>query len=273
MGKKYLALQAVKTKSALEVELTGWCLHWLTIMSLAWLAITAMWYLIPTSAFAEEVNHAQTFQVTLEDVESAVAQALVKEGVADHVKATLIEQRARVLYQYPKPLALEVKTLRFDSRAKRWNANLMFESDGQVISALPVAGRFDELVEVPVLKQRLIFGNIIEDGDIDHAEITASQLRKDYVQNEADMIGKTPEHSISPGRPIYAHELTAPVVLKKGKSVTMRFSTPRMDLRTNGEAMDDGAVGETVRVKNEESKKIVHAVVEGPETVRITPEG
>ena len=48
---------------------------------------------------------------------------------------------------------------------------------------------------------------------------------------------------------------------EKGAPVTMVFKTPGMVLTAGGRALDSGAIGETVRVRNDNSQLIVDAVV------------
>jgi flagella basal body P-ring formation protein FlgA len=55
----------------------------------------------------------------------------------------------------------------------------------------------------------------------------------------------------------------APAV-RRGDTVTMVYVAPGLQLTTRAKAMNDGGVGDTVRLTNLQSNKIVDAVVTGP---------
>jgi flagellar basal body P-ring formation protein FlgA len=57
--------------------------------------------------------------------------------------------------------------------------------------------------------------------------------------------------------------------VEKGALVTMIVQTPFMTLSTQGRALDEGAMGDTIRVMNARSRKVVEAQVTKSDTVMI----
>jgi flagella basal body P-ring formation protein FlgA len=64
-----------------------------------------------------------------------------------------------------------------------------------------------------------------------------------------------------------------PITVGKNSSVSMVFETQNMTLIARGRALQDGAVGDTIRVLNTQSNRTIDAVVAAPGLVRIVRAG
>ena len=211
------------------------------------------------------------FQLRYEDAEGAIGFALADKGAGDKVAASIQGQRQNALFSYNKPITVEIHGLQFDKPAKRWSANLMFVAENAVISAMPVAGRFEELVEVPVLKRPLRNGEIIDAKDIELRDFPLTSTRNDVVGDLAGLIGKSPVRSISAARPIRSHEIVEPAVVKKNALVNIHYSTPGMKITASGQALEEGASGSVISVRNTDSKKMLRAMVIDSQSVQVMP--
>lgn len=218
--------------------------------------------LLVFKAFPVNAEDAEpAFQFTLSDAEEALSGMLQEQGVAEHVKANVANNRKSVLYKYGKPFSVGIKTLKYDANERTFSANLFFMDQGDVVSAVPVSGTYLEMVEVPMLKQSLAKGQEISEENIQTKLLPVNRLRADTVTDVETLVGKTPRRTISDNRPIRKLELMAPSVLQKGSVVTMRYQTPFMTISTTGEAQQSGSEGETIRVKNTESNITVSAKI------------
>lgn len=222
------------------------------------------------AAHAQEAVTAPLFSVTLDDAQDSVTSALIADGVADTLKAEIISTRQPLLYQYKQPLDIQVKTLKSNEAEHTWSANLLFSHAGEVISAMPVSGRYEETVRVPILTQRLSHGETITLNEIAIKEFSRSRVRQDVIMTEEELVGKTPKRTISISRPIRADEVQAPEVVKKGSMVKMTYQTPYMQISTSGEALQDGAMGETIRLRNRDSNTTIYATVTSADEVIVT---
>jgi len=63
--------------------------------------------------------------------------------------------------------------------------------------------------------------------------------------------------------------VSVPRLIKRGEIVTLKIMTPFMQITTKGRALQDGAHGESVRVTNTRSKKIIEGVVIESGVVRV----
>jgi flagellar basal body P-ring formation protein FlgA len=235
-----------------------------------WIYIVAVCCVMVACAervYAVEPDPHAPYQLLLEDIEKAVSDALVKADVAKHVRATVTNNRDKVLYTGTQPAHVELRTLTYDKGKTSWSANMLIMDGEKVITAKPISGRYNEEQALPVLKQRLRDDGVIAKENIAMQLFALTKVRQDTVLEAEQLIGKSPRHMISPNRPIRTGELTTPPVLEKGATVSMRYATPYMSITTTGEAQEEGSVGNTIRVRNTDSNKIVRARIVSPQEV------
>lgn len=123
--------------------------------------------------------------------------------------------------------------------------------------------------QVPVLKHLVRVGDVIAANDIDYQRIAPGEVRDNVITDANALIGKSPKHTLMQGRPIRQDEISSPTVLRKGTRVTMVYRSDNLEIRTLGEALDNGAKGDVVRVKNLTSKAIINGVVVNGDTISI----
>lgn len=212
------------------------------------------------------------FQISNDDVAAAVATQMQNQGMGEKIIATMNPLPSPVLYAADHPLKLAIHGLQVDTEAKLWQGQAYILSANKTETVKPVAGRYDAAIRVPVLTRQLRTGDIIEERDLTMKTFPERQLRKDTITSSADLIGQSPRRIISADRPMRTAEITHPTVIKKGDLVEMNYSTPYMHIRTTGEALEDGAKGGLIRVKNSKSDKAISARVTAPGQVEVNAE-
>lgn len=211
-----------------------------------------------------------SFEVSYADAEAAVGAALAAKGIGDKIGAMMDGRTSKAIFAYGEPLQVQTRGLRTDPKKSRWQASLLFVNEkGDVVSAMPAAGMFHEMVEVPVLRRHLRNGEQITESDIEVRDFIRSQTRPDTITDIASLIGKTPMRSISAYRPVRESEIAGLPLIKRDAIVQLRFSTPGMEITTPGQAMAQGARGDVIEVRNTASRKVVRGVVESATSVLV----
>ena len=213
------------------------------------------------------------FRLTYEDTEQAVSEALNQRGAGKNVAARISGNHKEALYSYDKPINVEIRGLRFDKSTSQWNASVLFLSDDQVVSVKPVAGKFEEMVNLPILKRGIRAGEVISQDDIEMRDYPLSRTRPGTVTDAAALVGKTPLRIVSLGRPVRAEEIAQTPLIKKNAVIQMRYSASGVQITTSGQALNDGVKGQSIAVRNMASKKIVYAVVENENEVSVANQG
>lgn len=221
-------------------------------------------------ALAKEVQ-ASRYTISKRDIEKAVSNALVKQGIAEHLTALVTSQTNAVIAQHSAPLSLAIHGLEVDTSRGAWQAEAYMVSQGKTLSTLPISGRYDTLLEVPVLVRALTNGETVEAKDLATRLMPERQLRKDTITDANALIGKSPRRVVSAQRPIRLSEVTTQMVIKKGASVEMLYTTPYLSIRSMGEALENGSMGDTIRILNNDSERTVSAKVVGINQVQLNP--
>jgi flagella basal body P-ring formation protein FlgA len=132
-----------------------------------------------------------------------------------------------------------------------------------------IAGRIFALEQVPVLKNPLRSGDIIDARDIDYVDMRATDVTANMVVNADKLIGQTPRRGIPAMRPVRSADIEAPAIVKKGDLVTVILRNDTLNLTIQGRALQSGGAGDLVRIVNTASNRLLEAVVTGPQSVTI----
>lgn len=252
------------------------------IRLLIFFCMSVMALLFCSSAIAEEVAakkaESYIFNISYEDAESAISRALSErmppeETGGQDISALINGKKTTPLYSSNKPIDVEIRGLRSDDKNRRWSASMVILSGEEVVSALPLAGRYMQMNEVPVLKRQIRNGELITDDDIEMKKFPQVRIYKDTISDITSLVGNTSVRGISANRPIRRSEISLPAVIKKNALVQMRYKTESMEITTTGQAMVDGAKGDVIEVRNVASKKIARAVVVENNIVDVMAQG
>lgn len=216
----------------------------------------------PTQQAAPTTAPASYFQITAEDVEKEVAQQLKLQAVEQDADVSLASNLPRVIYSADHPLELTIHALQIDARSKRWQGQANIRANGQTETVRPVSGTYMPMLAVPVLKQQVGRGDIIEANDITTKHVPERFVRKDTIMQTNQLIGQSPRATITADRPIRLMEVSSPLIIKKGQPVEITYTSTYMTLKATGTALQDGAKGDLIRVKNDKSEKAVTGRVE-----------
>jgi flagella basal body P-ring formation protein FlgA len=125
---------------------------------------------------------------------------------------------------------------------------------------LTVRALVDEWREVPVARYELRRGDIIGESDVVMARLNAGAIPKDVWIDRANIVGQETVRDIAAGDPIRRSRTSAPIVISSGSMVVMIYRSSALEATATGVALEDGAAGQEIRVRNDASKRIVRAV-------------
>lgn len=235
---------------------------WLTSMTMAH-AVTVY----PQPNIFRDVN-----MIALSDIEHNILNAMaLQEGMdIDAIELQILgfEKGVRVDLEAASYEML-VKKLDVKRHSNQFGAELLFQTATGEEQKVVLNGRFEEVVEVPVLVARLPSKHVIAEEDIRFERISSNRINNQMVTDVDFLTGKMLKRSAPVGRPIRARDVMEPLVIERNSSVTMVFETPHMTIRTLAVALEDGSKGELIRVRNASSSRIVQAVVEDGSIVRV----
>lgn len=125
------------------------------------------------------------------------------------------------------------------------------------------------LIEIPVALRDIRRGTLITENDFHWVSMNEHELVGDVLMDADDIAGLTSRRTIRTGQVFHSRDLRVPVVVERGKIVTIRLSTPYMQLSAKGKALENGGAHETIKVVNTLSNKTILATVVDENTVTV----
>lgn len=225
--------------------------------------------LLSVSAHAE-LQPGGLYTLSVADVEQAVAKALQDAGTTPLATAHIDGVSRDTAYGHNTPLTASIKTLNADPVAKRWSANVNFVSGAEIVSVIPMQGKYMEMVMLPTAKRPISAGQEISANDLEMRPYPLNYARGGVLKDIGTAVGKVSHRIISANRPLRETEFATASVVHKNASVTLQYKTDAINITTVGQALEDGAVGDVIPVLNINSKKIIRATVLSKDTVSVT---
>ncbi len=224
----------------------------------------------PVSRFDRVIVKRASQIISREEIHAALRSELEKRGIAKGSEVEFTNRRTTVHLPIGVPATLAVQNLNYERRTGRFTATVTAPADHPSAVSLVVTGRVYKVIEVPVLNRRVPKGETITADDIDWIRLPATQVRRNIIVDEGRLLGKAPRRGLRAGQPIRNGDVRAPVVVAKGSLVTMILRTPSMVLTSKGRAIENGAIGDTVKIMNTRSKTVIEAVVAGANRVIVS---
>ena len=164
-----------------------------------------------------------------------------------------------------------VSQLDWDSGSGRFTALLAISAGGMDPVTLRVSGRAVATEEVLVPTHRLEPGDVLRAEDVRLTRVHSNLVHGEIARDPRDAIGRTVRHAEPEGLPMLRADLVSATLVARQAPVLIELSAPRLNMTAEGEALENGGVGDRIRVRNTISHAIMIAEVTGDGRVRVEP--
>lgn len=130
-------------------------------------------------------------------------------------------------------------------------------------------GHVEVWVSAVVSSRALSKGEVLTREELAFQKKPFTRLPSDAVFNEEEVIGKELKTSLKPGEVIRRSYLNEPLVIKKNQEVLIVARSRSLLVRAKGKALQEGRLGDRIRVKNISSKKEIWGRVISPNEVEV----
>ena len=228
-------------------------------------------YGIPLDAFGysipQSVEIERAGRVLEKDEVTAAARASL-EGLPD-----LDVQIREVVWTHGQVIpvgttAIEVNTMGKPSAGKLPLQVLVSVNDRPAARFLATAV-VDDWRSVPVLTTTIERGMLISPDDVEMVRLNMFKQPADTVDRIKAVVGRRARNRLQAGSVIRKSLVDIPPVIPKGKRVTMVFRSGALEATASGIALEDGHEDGVIRVKNENSRRVVRANVINPNEVEV----
>lgn len=111
-------------------------------------------------------------------------------------------------------------------------------------------------------------GDLLEQADLKFETRDISLVSGEHVQLR-DVVGKAAKRQINAGDPIRSTFLDQPKTVNRGETVSITAKSGSIKVVMQGTAMTDGKLGQHIKVRNNQSDRIISARVVGQAAVEI----
>ena len=121
---------------------------------------------------------------------------------------------------------------------------------------------------VLVLTRSLKKGDVLKETDVAVRQVRVNKPGV-YASKVSDVVGRSVTKNLSQGEALALNLVADTPIIEKGKSVNIVVRSGALVVSTKGEAMESGALGDLIKVRNTGSKTVISAVVVGNDTVEV----
>jgi flagella basal body P-ring formation protein FlgA len=231
-----------------------------------WLAKAASYYRLdwePESYDARALVTRSATAYTAADVAEAVKAALAEYDLAGETTVELDNPLMRFHVPGERLGGVAVETIRYDRNTGRFAAIIQAPAGDPQAKRMRISGRSFRVLQIPVLAERLMRGDVISERDIVWTGVKAERLQTDVITDAADLIGMAPRRGLRAGVPVREADVQKPLLVKRGSTVTIRLSYGAMSLSAQGKALQHGSKGDVIQISNSQSNQVIEAEVVG----------
>lgn len=204
-----------------------------------------------------------------ESVMEELMFALEDVGAVAPLRLNIGDQRLDIHLPQNSSALFEIRRVQYDRRTGSFSAEIASDLDSPIPQTRRIMGRAFTITEIPVLKTAMPGGHIVRAQDIAWVEMRVDRLTNNVIMAEKQLVGMEIRRRIAAGKPIKARDLRRPALIQKGQTVVMRYQRGGLVLSTTGKALNDGAMGDLIEIRNMQSDRAVTAEVIGKNAVRI----
>ncbi|MCS2166929.1 flagellar basal body P-ring formation chaperone FlgA [Scandinavium manionii] len=104
-------------------------------------------------------------------------------------------------------------------------------------------------------------GEVLDESQLVLKSYNISNAHGDLLTRLDQVLGLTSKRTLRPGKPVIASQLEMPELVKRDQSVMLQSQLGGITAQTAAIAMKNGRKGDTIKVRNESSQRIVSAIV------------
>jgi flagella basal body P-ring formation protein FlgA len=205
--------------------------------------------------------------VSSDDIADVVIQKMRDQNVKGDMDVTFDTRNLELDLPGDRPANIALNNFVYEAANRRFHADLVADGLTGPIT-LPLQGHVTVKHTVPVLAHRLESGTTVGVADLDWISIPEDRSQS-IITNAEALIGHELRRDTDGGQPIRERDVMPPRLVTRGALVTMMIETPLMTVTAQGRALQDGKIGDVVRVTNTQSQRMVEGTVEAAGVVRI----
>lgn len=129
--------------------------------------------------------------------------------------------------------------------------------------------RVEWIMPVVVANRPLMRGEIVGSNDLTIEQRDVAGMSSGFYSNIDEVVGMVASRSLAAAMPLGPGLLKPPTLIRRGERVTIMAVAGALEVRMEGEALQDGSKGAMIRVRNLSSRQEVEGEVVSAGLVRV----
>ena len=237
-----------------------------------WLSRLAESYRIdwqPLTRFDEAQVVRSSRVVEEKELKIAITEEINRYTGKQHEYAVELDSGARILH-LPSQMVGDIRFTRMDYHESNGRFSVWIDTrDGKRQENMLIRGFAQRMVDVPVFIKSMAKGKLIKKEDLSTKQIRWNRVPRHAILQKEELIGMAVRTRVEGDTVLRQNQIEKPVLVRNKNLILVELWTERMSVKLRAQAMEDGHMGELIRVKNLKSKKIFEAEVTGLKKARL----
>ena len=164
----------------------------------------------------------------------------------------------------------DISLLKLNPKNHTFKVKVTLNKKDQGKSSYEINGRYASFLEIPISKRVIRHGDIVKSEDITKIRTKTSNISSNIILSEEQLVGMEAKNVISSGRYFKRSDIRKSPVIFAKNIVTMKYISGHLSVKTTGIALEEGSVGDTIKVKNEKSGNEIYAKIIEKDVVAVT---
>lgn len=250
---------------------TSWVRRWGWMLGLAW-QLSAAASPTPSGLSGSAAVPASSFEVLQQQALQWAASSPAFQGKVLHVApldSRITVQSCQQNLQFDQPFPNQA-SVRVRCAQPMWQLFITL-NQGSAPAVLtrqgPVA---PALHKVLVSKELLKRGTVLTPAMFSEAEMPAAGMENQLIVDSKLLMNMELVRDLTPNTPLRTYDLKNAVLIKRGQEVQVTAGQGQGFVITmRAESLQDGGLGEQIRLKNSESGRSLTGIVTGPNAARL----
>jgi flagella basal body P-ring formation protein FlgA len=224
----------------------------------------------PSSKYQKVTVGRMSQRVTAPMVRDAIAIA-VQERIGSSSDLDIVLDGGDLELDLPTDVenSVAVSAINFDPNSNRFAAVLVAPADGPPVIQRNVFGTAHEMAQIPVPKRLISAGDVIAAEDLEWQPVHLTRLSANSLTDAEQLVGRMAKRPLKVGQILRQSDVAVSPIVRKNDLIRLVVKTGQMTLSVQGKALQDGALGQTVRVVNVNSNRQLSGTVIDAGTVAI----
>jgi flagella basal body P-ring formation protein FlgA len=115
--------------------------------------------------------------------------------------------------------------------------------------------------DVVVLRDHISRGEKVRNSSLTLQQRNIGKLRRGYYTEFKDITGHISKRSLKAGTAVNPSMISLPIIVQRGQALTLRVERPSFTVNMKGIALKKGRKGDSIKVKNSSSNKVLFGII------------